>query len=142
MGETRLEGGPKQDDPGCTREGCLQGVSREEERKDEEVLGLALREEEEKEEEEEKDKKRKKGKEKEKEKERMKRHETEWRRGERGAGGGGERRRLESRKCGTLRNGRGCKETGGPKGATTVESRGINPYPQLPFVLGVAWSTC
>nr|KAF7390608.1 hypothetical protein H0235_017770 [Vespula pensylvanica] len=21
-------------------------------------------------------------------------------------------------------------------------SRGINPYPQLPFVLGVAWSTC
>ncbi|KAL2750514.1 hypothetical protein V1477_001304, partial [Vespula maculifrons] len=124
-----------QDDPGCTREGCLQGVSREEERKDEEVLGLALREEEEKEEEEEeKDKKRKKGREKEKGKERMKRHETEWRRGE--------RRRLESRKCGTLRNGRGCKETGGPKGATTVESRGINPYPQLPFVLGVAWSTC
>nr|KAF7390609.1 hypothetical protein H0235_017771 [Vespula pensylvanica] len=70
-----------QDDPGCTREGCLQGVSREEERKDEEVLGLALREEEEEEEEEkeEKDKKRKKGKEKEKEKERSKRHQIEWR---------------------------------------------------------------
>lgn len=31
---------------------------------------------------------------------------------------------------------------GGKRRAGFLVYRGINPYPQLPFVLGAAWSTC
>jgi len=46
----------------------------------------------------------------------------------------------EERYSGTLARRR--KERGQEDGAGFLVYRGINPYPQLPFVLGAAWSTC
>jgi hypothetical protein len=48
---------------------------------------------------------------------------------------------------GEIRWNSGKKEEGGggereEDGAGFLVYRGINPYPQLPFVLGAAWSTC
>jgi len=54
--------------------------------------------------------------------------------------------RKEKRMCASKRYSRwnsGERRKGkGRRRARFLVYRGINPYPQLPFVLGAAWSTC
>lgn len=49
---------------------------------------------------------------------------------------------LRDTVAGTLASERTAEGGKGGRRARFLVYRGINPYPQLPFVLGAAWSTC
>lgn len=66
----------------------------------------------------------------------------------RGGGDGKERgddvcfQEIQSLELWRAREDRGEGRGKGRRRARFLVYRGINPYPQLPFVLGAAWSTC